>query len=101
MHRLAPSTAYNLSVRSQDAIVLVDNQGCRIPAMRVVCPEQPRQLNNLVTTFPFRAFMFQGSNSGDEMVLSVKMIGCMQYEDCYQVGGYTQNDNPFARAVPF
>lgn len=73
---------------NQDVIVLLDSLGCRIPTMKSVCPEQPRQIGPLVTTFPFRAFMFQGANSGDEMILSVRMIGCLLYEDCFQVSTF-------------
>lgn len=69
----------------QDSVTLIDALGCRIPAMRTVCPEQPKQIDHLTTTLTFRAFMFQGANSGDEMILSVRMLGCLQPEDCLQV----------------
>lgn len=74
-----------LAKTSQNSVILVDSQGCRNPSMRGVCPEQPRQVTPLITTLPFRAFMFQESKSGDEMVLSVRMIGCLQFQDCHQV----------------
>lgn len=73
---------------SQESATIIDSLGCRVAAMKSVCPEQPRQLDPLTTTLTFRAFMFQGSNSGDEMVLSVRMYGCLQQEDCVKVSNF-------------
>ncbi|XP_017769672.1 PREDICTED: uncharacterized protein LOC108557596 [Nicrophorus vespilloides] len=69
---------------SPDSITLVDNSGCRAHNMRAVCPEQPKQVDSLVTTMPLRAFMFQGAQQGDEMRLSVRVHACLQLEDCIQ-----------------
>lgn len=70
---------------SQDFVTIIDSLGCRVPAMKSVCPEQPRQLDQLTTMLSFRAFMFQGSDRGAEMILSVRMYGCLQEEHCIQV----------------
>lgn len=35
--------------------------------------------------FGFRAVMFQGMKSGDEMVMTVRIIGCMDHHDCHLV----------------
>lgn len=91
IQRIVPNPRANLKqttnvVPFQNAVTLVDSLGCRVTAMKNICPEQPRLSTPLITTMPFRAFMFQGSQSGDEMVLSVRMLGCLNYEDCYQVG---------------
>lgn len=89
MQRILSSTQRYLNTQKsttlRDSVILVDNLGCRVPAMKSVCPEQPKRISPLTISLPFRAFMFQGSNSGDEMVLSVRMQGCLQYDDCFQV----------------
>lgn len=53
--------------------------------MRSVCPDNPIQQNPLVTTLTVKAFMFQGMDNGDEMIMSVRMIGCLLPEDCLKV----------------
>lgn len=67
------------------SVVLVDNTGCRDARMRSVCPDNPLQVAPLVTTLAVKAFMFQGMDSGDEMIMSVRMIGCLLQEDCFKV----------------
>lgn len=68
--------------------VLVDNAGCRDARMRSVCPDNPIQVSPLVTTLAVKAFMFQGMDNGDEMIMSVRTIGCLLQEDCYKVNSY-------------
>lgn len=74
---------------SRDSVTLIDSYGCRIPAMKIVCPEESRKIDPLTTVLPFRAFLFQGSTSAegreDEMVLSVRMMACLHEEDCTSV----------------
>lgn len=67
----------------QRALTLVDSAGCRDIRMKAVCPDNPAQTSPLVSTLALRAFMFQGMASGDEMVMSVRMIACLHYEDCH------------------
>lgn len=67
----------------QRALTLVDSAGCRDIRMKAVCPDNPVQSSPLVSTLALRAFMFQGMASGDEMVMSVRMIACLHYEDCH------------------
>lgn len=78
-------TALSTAKTNFDSVTMVDSLGCRVSSMKSVCPEHPRQVSSLITTMPFRAFMFQGANSGDEMVLSIRMLGCLLYEDCFPV----------------
>lgn len=70
---------------SQDFVTIIDPLGCRVPEMKSVCPEQPKQIDQLTTSLIFRAFMFEGTDKGEEMVLSVRMFGCLQEEHCIQV----------------
>lgn len=67
----------------QRAVNLLDSAGCRDARTRAICPADPVQPGPLITTFGVRAFMFQGMQSGDEMLMSVRIIACLNYEDCH------------------
>lgn len=54
--------------------------------MRSICPQDPIFEQPLGYRFGFKAFMFQGMNSGDEMVMNVKLNGCLYRRDCNIVG---------------
>ncbi|KAJ8960896.1 hypothetical protein NQ318_020195, partial [Aromia moschata] len=77
------------SSSTQKSVTLIEENGCRSSGMRSICPFQPRQLSPLDTVLHFRAFLFQSSSKGDDMLLSVRMLGCMHAQDCYQNGGCT------------
>nr|XP_023013806.1 uncharacterized protein LOC111503676 [Leptinotarsa decemlineata] len=82
--RMGPVTLR--SSNSQKSLTLVEENGCRSPGMKLICPFQPRQLSPLDTMLHFRAFLFQDSQRGDDMVLSVKMLGCLHSQDCFRNG---------------
>ncbi|XP_045469916.1 uncharacterized protein LOC123677447 [Harmonia axyridis] len=73
------------STSTKESSTLVDENGCTNPFMRNICPDLPQQISPLVVVFPFRAFLFQGSDRSDEMVLSMRMIGCLNSKDCLQI----------------
>ncbi|KAL3282552.1 hypothetical protein HHI36_005732 [Cryptolaemus montrouzieri] len=73
------------SATTQQSATLIDDNGCTVPSMRNVCPDQPRQINPLMVVLPFRAFLFQGNQDTEEMVLSLRMIGCLNTKDCLQI----------------
>lgn len=73
------------SSSSQRSVVLVDENGCRNPTIRTICPQQPQQVSPLTVQFPFRAFLFQGAAPADDLLLSVRMSACLRPRDCYQV----------------
>lgn len=50
--------------------------------MRSVCPHEPIFEPPLGYKFGFKAFMFQGMKSGDELVMNVKLNGCLYKRDC-------------------
>lgn len=53
--------------------------------MKSICPQPPTFEPPLGHRFGFRAVMFQGMKSGDEMVMSVKIAGCIDQSDCFVV----------------
>uniref|UniRef100_A0A1B0FAP6 ZP domain-containing protein n=1 Tax=Glossina morsitans morsitans TaxID=37546 RepID=A0A1B0FAP6_GLOMM len=61
--------------------VLITSEGCLNPFMLSVCQgilfEAP-----LAYKVPFKAFMFQGMSSGDELIVSVRISGCLYPQDC-------------------
>lgn len=67
------------------SVNLLTSAGCVHPVMRSICPEPPVFEQPLGYRFGFRAVMFQGMKSGDLMVISVKILGCLQQIDCFVV----------------
>uniref|UniRef100_A0A1A9X5H8 ZP domain-containing protein n=1 Tax=Glossina brevipalpis TaxID=37001 RepID=A0A1A9X5H8_9MUSC len=62
-------------------VVLITSEGCLNPIMLSVCQgiifEGP-----LAYKLPFKAFMFQGMSSGDELIMSIRITGCLYSKDC-------------------
>jgi hypothetical protein len=50
--------------------------------MRSICPAPPTYEAPLGYRLAFRAVMFQGMRSGDEMVMKVRIAGCIHRQDC-------------------
>lgn len=64
---------------------LVHSNGCINPAMRSVCSVPPTFEPPLGHRFGFHAVLFQGMKSGDEMLMTVRMVGCVDQRDCLSV----------------
>ncbi|XP_055596254.1 uncharacterized protein LOC129746573 [Uranotaenia lowii] len=61
---------------------LITTAGCLNPTMRAIVPLAPVLESPLSYRLAFRAAMFQGMRSGDEMVLRVRIIGCVDRREC-------------------
>lgn len=61
---------------------LVSHNGCLNPSMRSICTVPPQYEPPLGQRFGFRAVMFQGMKSGDEVVMSIRISGCVSKSDC-------------------
>lgn len=61
---------------------LVSNNGCINPTMKSICTVPPQYEPPLGQKFGFRAVMFQGMKSGDEVVMSIRIMGCISEKDC-------------------
>ncbi len=79
MQRLGPSGDV------LNSVVLITSNGCVHPSMRSICPIPPTFELPLGHRLGFRAVMFQGMKSGDEMVMSVKIAACIDQSDCFVV----------------
>lgn len=65
-----------------NTVNLVANNGCVNPSMKSVCTIPPQYEPPLGQKFGFRAVMFQGMKSGEEVVMSIRIIGCVNRNDC-------------------
>ncbi|XP_059088481.1 uncharacterized protein LOC131884654 [Tigriopus californicus] len=63
---------------------LVTEEGCRNPSYRVLAPVNPWRdtENRLINNFDFRVFMFQDMESGDAIMISAKVVACVEEIDC-------------------
>lgn len=66
---------------------LVFSNGCRNPSYRPLAPFNPWRdsSNGLIINFDFRVFMFQEMLSGDSIMISAKVIACVEEIDCAPV----------------
>ncbi|XP_030375616.1 uncharacterized protein LOC115624908 [Scaptodrosophila lebanonensis] len=61
---------------------LVTPQGCLNPAMQSICAHAPSFEAPLGQRLHFKAVMFQGMRSGDVLIMSMRITGCLEREDC-------------------
>lgn len=64
-------------------VALVTSRGCINPSMQSVCTQPPSYDPPLGHRLSFKAVMFQGMRSGDELVLSMRITGCLEERDCH------------------
>lgn len=65
-----------------NSATLITSDGCVNPKMRAICPNPPTFEPPLGHQMRFRAVLFQGMNSGDEIFMSVRVVGCIESHDC-------------------
>lgn len=61
---------------------LITTHGCLNPSMKGICSQPPSFDAPLGHKLYFKAVMFQGMHSGDELVLSMRITGCLEPQDC-------------------
>ncbi|EDW79701.1 uncharacterized protein Dwil_GK17924 [Drosophila willistoni] len=61
---------------------LISSRGCLNPAMQSICSHAPIFEPPLGQRLHFKAVMFPGMRSGDILVMSMRMTGCLEREDC-------------------
>ncbi|XP_055628307.1 uncharacterized protein LOC129769839 isoform X2 [Toxorhynchites rutilus septentrionalis] len=76
MQRLSPTGSV------LNSAILIATNGCLNPAMKTICPGNPVLESPLSYRLSFRAAMFQGMHSGDEMVMRVRIVGCVDRREC-------------------
>ncbi|EDW32954.1 GL10255 [Drosophila persimilis] len=65
-----------------NTVQLVSSRGCLNPAMQAICSHSPVMEPPLGQRFHFKAVMFPGMRSGDVLVISMRITGCLEREDC-------------------
>lgn len=68
-----------------NSATLIKSNGCVNPLMQSICSLLPVFEPPLGYRLGFRAVMFQGMKSGDEMQINVRVIGCINSQDCIVV----------------
>ena len=71
-----------------NSVSLVSNNGCLNPSMKSISTVPPQFEPPLGQKFGFRAVMFQGMRSGDEVVMSIRLMGCVNRNDCETSPGH-------------
>ncbi|XP_034654549.1 uncharacterized protein LOC117892424 [Drosophila subobscura] len=65
-----------------NTVQLISSRGCLNPAMQAICSHAPIVEPPLGQRFHFKAVMFPGMRSGDVLVMSMRISGCLEREDC-------------------
>ena len=71
----------------RDTAELVFGDGCRNTAYAALAPTNPWRdsANTLINNFDFRVFMFQEMVSGDSIMITAKVVACVEKIDCAPV----------------
>lgn len=68
--------------RIMNSLSILDANGCLNPQVRVICSREQYRVSPLESYLLFQAFMFENMKESDEMILSVKVTGCLDGADC-------------------
>ena len=84
VHRVHDGQALN---DEKNTAELVFGNGCRNPAYEPLAPYNPWRDpgNGLINNFDFRVFMFQEMLNGDSIMISAKVVACVEEIDCAPV----------------
>jgi len=84
VHRVHDGQALN---DEKNTAELVSGSGCRNPAYEPLAPYNPWRDpgNGLINNFDFRVFMFQEMLNGDSIMISAKVVACVEEIDCAPV----------------
>ena len=84
VHRIHNGKALN---GESDTAKIVMPNGCRNPSYKALAIRNPSRdaSNPLINNFDFRVFMFQSMSSGDSIMITAKVIACVEETDCAPV----------------
>ncbi|XP_033212365.1 uncharacterized protein LOC117169964 [Belonocnema kinseyi] len=68
--------------RIMNSLTILDANGCLNPQVRAICSREQHRVSPLESYLLFQAFMFENMKESDEMILSVKVTGCLDGADC-------------------
>ena len=95
VHRVHDSVALN---DDKNTAQLVFSNGCRNPAYSPLAPYNPWRDpgNGLINNFDFRVFMFQEMLNGDSIMISAKVVACVEEIDCAPVSFFFFQEGLFS-----
>ncbi|KAI4499561.1 hypothetical protein M0802_005457 [Mischocyttarus mexicanus] len=65
-----------------NSLWILDTNGCLNSDVREICSREQYRISPLETYLIFQAFMFENMKENDEMILTVKVTGCLEGDDC-------------------
>ena len=65
-----------------NSLWILDANGCVNPEVREICSREQYRVSPLESYLMFEAFMFDNMKETDEMVMNVKVMGCLEGADC-------------------
>ncbi|XP_024938704.1 uncharacterized protein LOC107265660 [Cephus cinctus] len=84
--RISEVTVHYVEKRQRNKIMnslwILDSHGCLNPDIREISSREQHRVSPLENYIIFHAFMFENMKETDEMILTVKVIGCLDGDDC-------------------
>lgn len=68
--------------RIMNSVWILDSNGCLNPDVRDICSREQYRISALESYLIFEAFMFDNMRETDELIMNVKVTGCMDGNDC-------------------
>lgn len=65
-----------------NSLWILDANGCLNPEIRTICSREQYRVSPLESYLLFKAFMFENMKENDEMIIIVKVTGCLDGSDC-------------------
>ncbi|XP_043282098.1 uncharacterized protein [Venturia canescens] len=84
--RISDVTVHYVEKASRTKIMnslwILDANGCLNPQVKEICSREQYRVSPLETYLMFEAFMFDNMKATDEMVMNVRITGCLDGADC-------------------
>lgn len=65
-----------------NSVWILDSNGCLNPNIKSLCSREQYRVSPLESYLLFKVFMFENMKENDEMIISVKITGCLDGADC-------------------
>lgn len=70
------------SKKIMNSMWILDSNGCLNPQIQEISSREQYRVNPLESYLIFKAFMFDNMVESDEMIMNVKVTGCLDGSDC-------------------
>ncbi|KAK0093690.1 hypothetical protein PV326_012898 [Microctonus aethiopoides] len=72
----------NRQKKIMNSMWILDSSGCLNPDVHEICSREQYRVTPLESYLIFQAFMFDNMKETDEMIMNVKVTGCLDGSDC-------------------